>query len=289
MGSTHLVTRLAPRYDRLQLISNSVHTQIHDLRTENERLRAILWQYERDVTREGLDVTNTPTGTTAVPSIATSVNFAQDVDSGQFAHYGASSFHPFCADSRRGSVRYSSGGGHLATTRAMTLDLLPVHVHTELLDLFFEHVNDFTTFMDPLDFERDRLAHSSWSITFPGVSSSYSPLLHLAILAIASHLSTRPELREEIDDPSTAGLGFMTEALSLLADELLFPPKPTTALALTLLCSALADRGCDSAAWIHCGTAIRMVQHLGLHLVNPEGDNARQSTQTIWSVFLADK
>jgi hypothetical protein len=259
-------------------------------------LRAIIWQYERD-TNTNTDPSFSGATTAAavndvVDPIAKSVavaGFAQDVDSNQLGHYGSSSFHPFYADSRQESNVPCSNdrSGPLSSSMALQVSLSD-DVHAELFDLFFRHVNDYTTFLDRAEFERDRLAHSGRSADV--VSSNYSHLLHLAIFAIASHLSPRIELRADVDDPSTAGAGFLNEALSILADELLAPPKLTTALALTLLCSALADRGYDSAAWIHCGTAIRMVQHLGLHLVNPEaGCNASQRNRVIWSVFLSDK
>lgn len=194
------------------------------------------------------------------PTTAPSAGFFNDPRSGEAVHYGSSSFHPILAESSQqqpGNIspappHDSILGIYGLPPHVIIFETLDPALHSELLDLYFTYCNCYTAFIDQTAFQQACVSKTR--------SPIYSHFLHLAILAIGAHLSRRPELRSDFDDPGTAGIGFQLEAMQLLDAEI-DNPRPTTALGLTLLGTTLVDRGKDTLCWMYAGMAIRAVQH----------------------------
>ncbi|GAA5858968.1 hypothetical protein JCM8547_007180 [Rhodosporidiobolus lusitaniae] len=144
--------------------------------------------------------------------------------------------------------------------------------HTELLGLFFTHLNGFYSFIDEASFRRGMDEHPCSSSSSPSSRSdhyAYSPFLHLTMLAIAAHLTDKPELHLAGTDGGGAaqkkGWPYLQQAFSLLNSEL-ERPKVTTVTALGLLKTCLGDYGKVSLAWLYEGVLSRLTQNLGLHV-----------------------
>jgi hypothetical protein len=84
----------------------------------------------------------------------------------------------------------------------------------------------------------------------------YSPLLLNAILAHASHLTTRTEVRTDPQQPSTAGNRYFAKARQLLEGEI-ERPGITTVQALALMGSREAGCGRDAGlGWLYSGMSL---------------------------------
>lgn len=210
--------------------------------------------------------------------------FINDRRSGEVVHYGSTGFHTILDETVDGGTIPSHEGVlgiYGLPTHVVTFETVTPALHAELLAYYFTYLNNSTPFID-----QDSFVSAQTS----GIRSPiYSHFLHLAILAVAAHLCKRPELRSVPDDCSTAGIGFLLEAMGMIESEI-DNPRPTTALGLTLLASATADRGQDSLSWIYAGMAVRIVQHLGLHVPSSEaGVDEDVRASVLWSIFCNDK
>ena len=165
-----------------------------------------------------------------------------------------------------------------------------------LLALYWTWQHPFFTLFPRSLFLRDReLAKASGSATTR--SKHFSPLLLNAILAHAAHLSSRPEVRTDLNDPATAGHRYFRTARKLLEYEC-ESPSMTTVQALALMGSREAGCGRDvGLGWLYSGMSFRMAVDLGLHLrcddlvrngrMSQEEADARVTT--FWGCYLFDK
>lgn len=132
-----------------------------------------------------------------------------------------------------------------------------------------------------------------------------------AILAHAAPYSTRPGLRSDESDPSTAGYYYFNRArqLLLLDEDIMARPSVVTCQALALLGSREAGCARNARGWILSGEAcrvqkflipgmsFRMALDLGLHLdsqrlvelgyLSEEEYNMRAIT--FWGCFIFDR
>ena len=165
-----------------------------------------------------------------------------------------------------------------------------------LLALYWTWQHPFFTLFPRSIFLRDReIARASGSMATR--SKNFSPLLLNAILAHAAHLSSRPEVRTDPDEPATAGNRYFRTARKLLEAEC-ESPSITTVQALALMGSREAGCGRDvGLGWLYSGMSFRMALDLGLHLrcddlvksgrLSQEEADARVTT--FWGCYLFDK
>ena len=165
-----------------------------------------------------------------------------------------------------------------------------------LLALYWTWQHPFFTLFSRSIFLRDReIARAGGSMATS--SKHFSPLLLNAILAHAAHLSSRPEVRTDPNEPATAGNCYFRTARKLLEVEL-ESPSMTTVQALALMGSREAGCGRDvGLGWLYSGMSFRMALDLGLHLrcddlvkkgqISQEEADARVTT--FWGCYLFDK
>lgn len=115
-----------------------------------------------------------------------------------------------------------------------------------------------------------------------------------AIFACSSKFSQRKEVRDDFDDPNTAGARFFRRCDDLLSKEsLLVIPSLPTVVGLLLLGSTFNARGETSKGWLYTGYALRMIYDLGLHLdIKPTIENAEEveiRRRVFWGAFICDK
>ncbi|KAM5356474.1 hypothetical protein ACJ41O_003120 [Fusarium nematophilum] len=129
------------------------------------------------------------------------------------------------------------------------------------------------TAMHLLDLHWNR-QHLSYLLTYrPAIMDSLinngpyvNKLLLNAIYFQSSLYSDRISLlRQDPQDPQTMGMAFYDRFKALLVDHIDKPTIPTVVALLT--CGAcLVPRGKQSAGWVFCGIAYRMITDLGYHL-----------------------
>lgn len=123
-----------------------------------------------------------------------------------------------------------------------------------LFELYFCWIHPFFRFFSKPEFYSDMSS---------GRTNYCSALLVNAILANACHLSDRPELRRDRNDPRTAGDAFFEEAKRLLQSE---ETTLTTVQALAIMGQREPSCGRDSTGYSFSGRAARMAIELGLHI-----------------------
>jgi hypothetical protein len=121
-----------------------------------------------------------------------------------------------------------------------------------------------------------------------------STFLVNAIFACSSKFSRRKEVRDDLEDPSSAGARFFRRCDDLLfTNGLLVLPSVPTVVGLLLLGSTYNARGETSKSWLYTGYALRMVYDLGLHLdIKPTLENAEEveiRRRVFWGAFVCDK
>lgn len=115
--------------------------------------------------------------------------------------------------------------------------------------------------------------HYSFLLTYrPAIMDSLinggqhiNKLLLNAIYYSSSLYSDRIDLRSDPTEANTLGGRFYHRFKELLADEIDQPSIPT-AVALLLCGASLVSHGKQSAGWVFCGIAYRMIIDLGCHL-----------------------
>lgn len=123
-----------------------------------------------------------------------------------------------------------------------------------------------------------------------------SPLLLLAIFAVASRYSDRPDVRLDLNEPDTAGASFAAQAKVMLHYEIESPSMMTVQAAALLSIREMA-LDMESSGWVYCGLATRMAFNLGLHLdcssavVNGiiSSDEAEVRSITWWGCYMLEQ
>lgn len=155
------------------------------------------------------------------------------------------------------STRDARYRGYSAARQLEGIAVVSDDLRDHLLGLFWCWQNSWHYLVSEQAFLRDLHAGTSGQFC--------SPLLLLAIFAVASRYSDRPEVRLDIDDPDTAGKSFAAQAKVMLNYELESPTTMTVQAAALLSIHEMAlDK--ESSGWIYCGLATRMALNLGLHL-----------------------
>lgn len=163
------------------------------------------------------------------------------------------------------------------------IDGVPVNIATHLLDLHWnrQHHTFLLTYRPAL--MRDLLLGGPYC----------SKLLLNAIFACASKYSDRTYLREDPNDPLSAGRRFFQRCDELIASEPPFGrPSIPTVIAFLLLGSTFIARGDISKGWSYTGFAARMVYDLGLHLdCKPKTslEDVEIRRRVFWGAFICDK
>ena len=165
-----------------------------------------------------------------------------------------------------------------------------------LLALYWTWQHPFFTLFSRSIFLRDREISKIRGTTATR-TKHFSPLLLNAILAHAAHLSSRPEVRSDPNEPATAGNRYFRTARKLLDFEC-ESPSMTTVQALALMGSREAGCGRDvGLGWLYSGMSFRMALDLGLHLRCDDlvkngrmlQEEADARVITFWGCYLFDK
>ncbi|ODM19070.1 hypothetical protein SI65_05687 [Aspergillus cristatus] len=125
-------------------------------------------------------------------------------------------------------------------------------------------------------------------------------LLLNAIYLQSSLYSDRVSLRSDPAEPQTTGMAFYNRFKALLVHYVDKPSIPTVVALLT--CGAcLAQYGKQSASWMFCGMAYRMIMDLGYHLDNPKSSHDSEEDirlsalgkevrrRVYWGAYATDK
>ncbi|KAM0417150.1 hypothetical protein ACHAPT_012858 [Fusarium lateritium] len=172
-------------------------------------------------------------------------------------------------------------------TSKIDFDGVPMDTALHLLDLHWnrQHLSYLLTYRPAI---MDSLIHSG-----PYVNK----LLLNAIYFQSSLYSDRTSLlRQDSQDPQTMGMAFYERFKSLLVDHIDKPTIPTIVALLT--CGAcLVPRGKQSAGWVFCGIAYRMMTDLGCHLdMEPTSQglkltpiDAEMRRRIYWGAYVGDK
>ncbi|RSL43580.1 hypothetical protein CEP53_011631 [Fusarium sp. AF-6] len=175
-------------------------------------------------------------------------------------------------------------------TSKIDFDGVPMDTALHLLDLHWnrQHLSYLLTYRPAI---MDSLIHNG-----PCVNK----LLLNAIYFQSSLYSDRTSLlRQDPQDPQTMGMAFYERFKSLLVDHIDKPTIPTVVALLT--CGAcLVPRGKQSAGWVFCGIAYRMMTDLGCHLdIKPTSQTGKGFKLTpidvemrkriYWAAYVGDK
>lgn len=175
-------------------------------------------------------------------------------------------------------------------TSKIDFDGVPMDTALHLLDLHWnrQHMSYLLTYRPAI---MDSLIHNG-----PYVNK----LLLNAIYFQSSLYSDRTSLlRQDPQDPQTMGMAFYERFKSLLVEHIDKPTIPTVVALLT--CGAcLVPRGKQSAGWVFCGIAYRMMTDLGCHLdIEPTSQAGKGFKLTpidveirkriYWAAYVGDK
>ncbi|UPL02564.1 hypothetical protein LCI18_013498 [Fusarium solani-melongenae] len=175
-------------------------------------------------------------------------------------------------------------------TSKIDFDGVPMDTALHLLDLHWnrQHLSYLLTYRPAI---MDSLIHNG-----PYVNK----LLLNAIYFQSSLYSDRTSLlRQDPQDPQTMGMAFYERFKSLLVDHIDKPTIPTVVALLT--CGAcLIPRGKQSAGWVFCGIAYRMMTDLGCHLdIEPTSQagqgfkltpiDVEMRKRIYWAAYVGDK
>lgn len=164
------------------------------------------------------------------------------------------------------------------------IDQVPIELAMHLLNLHWsrQHHSFLLTYRPAV--MRDLVSGGQYSSKF----------MMNAIFACASKFSDRLEIREDINNPLTAGARFFRRCNELLrVENLLLKPTIPTVVGLLLLGSTYNARGEVSKGWLLTGYGLRMIYDLGLHLdrdvtlENAEEIEIRR--RVFWGAFINDK
>lgn len=174
-------------------------------------------------------------------------------------------------------------------TANIDFDNVPIDLAMHLLDLHWNR------------------QHLSYLLTYrPAIMDSLikggpymNKLLLNAIYLQSSLYSDRPSLRADHSDPQMRGEVFFERFNALLGQYIAEPSIPTIVALLT--CGAcLVPHGKQSAGWVYCGIAYRMITDLGCHLDMPSHQQKRPVStsaaidaefrrRVYWAAYVGDK
>jgi hypothetical protein len=176
-----------------------------------------------------------------------------------------------------------------STVANIDFDGVPMGMAMHLLDLHWnrQHLSYLISYRPAI---MDSLIHGG-----PYVNK----LLLNAIYFSSSPYSDRTALRSDPQDPQTVGLVFYDRFKDLLAYHIDRPTIPTV-VGLLICGSSLVPHGKQSAGWVLCGVAYRMMNDLGCHLEIPVSSQNRASVtptpfdveirkRIYWGAFVCDK
>ncbi|KAL6837336.1 fungal-specific transcription factor domain-containing protein [Trichoderma camerunense] len=121
-----------------------------------------------------------------------------------------------------------------------------------------------------------------------------SSFLLQAIFACSSRFSQRVEVRDDPDDPATAGGRFFRRCDELLGTGMLLTAaNVNTTVGLLLLGSTFNALGQTSKGWLYTGYGLRMIYELGFHIdCKVTSENAMRveiRRRIFWGAFICDK
>ncbi|KAJ5484820.1 hypothetical protein N7539_004808 [Penicillium diatomitis] len=121
----------------------------------------------------------------------------------------------------------------------------------------------------------------------------FSKLLLNAIMFTVSKHCSRPELRSDPDDVTTAGWRFRQRFTELLRDSF-DKSEIATIQALLIMSNSLFSR-CDerSLSWLYAGNAFNMIIDLGLHVLPSSNQTTAEELElrkrVLWGAYTIDK
>ncbi|GKZ33183.1 hypothetical protein AbraIFM66950_002972 [Aspergillus brasiliensis] len=110
-------------------------------------------------------------------------------------------------------------------------------------------------------------------------------LLLNAIYLQSSLYSDRTSLCSDPENSRTRGMAFYHRFKALLTEYVEKPSLPTV-VALLICGACLVQYGEQSASWLFCGMAYRMIIDLGYHLEDPKGPQSGESLRLSASLYL---
>ncbi|KAF4997587.1 hypothetical protein FDECE_12043, partial [Fusarium decemcellulare] len=129
-------------------------------------------------------------------------------------------------------------------------------------------------------------------------SGPYVNKLLLNAIYLQSSLYSDRDLRLDPNDPQTTGMAFYNRFKALLPRYIDTPTMPTV-VALLICGACLVPYGKQSAGWIYCGMAYRMIIDLGYHLDIPVSEKCAQPRlsaldieirrRVYWGAYASDK
>lgn len=135
-------------------------------------------------------------------------------------------------------------GPPLTTTHLLYEAQIPLELQKHLLDLYFRWQNPWLYIIEKQSFLRDFES---------GNRRRYcTPLLLLAIFALASRFSDRLEVRTDVERADTAGNAFADQARRTLMGEC-DRPTVATAQAAALISLRCIAQNKEPAGWVHSG------------------------------------
>ncbi|GAA6042421.1 hypothetical protein JCM8097_008444 [Rhodosporidiobolus ruineniae] len=132
-------------------------------------------------------------------------------------------------------------------------------LHDDLIDRFFCYLNSWCLFVDEPSFRADMVAVLSYPVgAAPSRTSSYSPLLHCAILAIVCSFKDDPRLSD-----GTASQALARRAKAAIDEE---GERPTLSMLQGLLLLGSWHTGASQVglAYLYAGIGLRLTFTLGL-------------------------
>lgn len=135
-------------------------------------------------------------------------------------------------------------GPPLTTTHLLYEAQIPLELQKHLLDLYFRWQNPWLYMIEKESFMRDFES---------GNRRRYcTPLLLLAIFALASRFSDRVEVRTNVEQADTAGNAFADQARRTLMGECDRPTVATAQAAALISLRCIAENK-EPAGWVHSG------------------------------------
>ena len=210
-------------------------------------------------------------------------------EDGEMHYYGPTSnlhFTPDVASRARGSFSSTESSPPADQINYSAYMLASAELESHLLNLYWSYQHPYFYLLSRTLFEKDMAVAKAGY----GNIKYFSPLLYNAILAHATHISDRPNMKRLGDE-----LFLKARRLVEMEAE---KPTVTTVQALMLLGSREAGCGRDSGlGWLYSGMSFRMALDLGLHMScskliqsgRMSQDEADVRAITFWSCCLFDR
>ncbi|KAI0320935.1 fungal-specific transcription factor domain-containing protein [Amylostereum chailletii] len=163
--------------------------------------------------------------------------------------------------------------------------------HDRLMDLLFRYYTSWCLRVIPELFLRDMYRVLNTPVTqSTGRTTHYSPMLHNALLAVATAFSDNPAIKDPISRKRYAEKA--KEFLEIECER----PRLSTVVALSMMASYHSSEGTPTLGYMYFGISARMAQALGLSLDSKpwatagyiSGSNMRDRNWTYWVTFCQD-